>query len=354
MSCSNARRLTSRAAVVPVLFSFALSACSDDSSSSPGTNGSTTVTGTQTVTASVTSTTTAAASTTSTTTSATVSSTTGATTTDGGTVTSTTATAVTTTTTTTTGSDTTSTTSAGGATGTTTGVSGAGGTTSTTGGTNTAVVSDDFESVAAGGPPDAALWQLRVPGGGNSIEITTEQAHSGAQSVKVTGASGSTMFFNESAFPLPSGVIYFRVWMRFTDANWANHNAFVASSPGGQESQEVRFGGQNNAYNANLAADGDGLSPDPFEYPSCERCVAPVADEWKCLRGKFDFTGNTAELYVGDALAVDSATDGWHSGSGTFPQDPTQIGFGWALYGANANTVYYDDLALGYEPIACE
>ena len=228
------------------------------------------------------------------------------------------------------------------------------GTGGTGGGTSNAAVSDDFEGVAAGGPPDPALWQLQIPAGGsNAIEVTTEQAHSGSQSVKVTGMSGSTMFYNESVFPLPSGVVYFRVWMRFTNANWSGHNAFVASSPG-QESQEVRFGGQNNAYHANLAAAGDGLSPDPFEYPECPRCVAPVADEWKCLRGKFDFTGQAAELYVGDELAVDSAADGWHSGDGTFPQNPTRIGFGWALYGAEANTVYYDDLAIGYEPIACE
>ncbi len=222
------------------------------------------------------------------------------------------------------------------------------------GGTSTAAVTDDFETVAAGGPPDPALWQLRLPGGDNAIEVTTEQAHGGAQSVKVVGASGSTMFFNESAFPLPSGVVYFRVWMRFSNADWSNHSAFVEASPGGDESQEVRFGGQNNAYNANLAADGDGLSPDPFEYPECSRCVAPVADQWQCVQGKLDFANNAAELSVGGALAVDSASDGWHSGTGMFPRDPTQLGFGWALYGAMANTVYYDDLAIGYEPIACD
>lgn len=228
-------------------------------------------------------------------------------------------------------------------------------TANTTGGSSNAVVSDDFESVAAGSPPDAAVWQLRLPAGGtNSIEVSSDEAHSGSQSVKVVGSSGSTLFFTENVFPLPSGVVHFRVWMRFTDANWSNHNAFVASGPG-EESQEVRFGGQNNAYHANLAADSDALSPDPYESPECPRCVAPVANEWKCLRGKLDFANNVAELYVGDELAVDSAADGWHNNAtGTFPASPTQIGFGWALYGAMANTVYYDDLAIGYEPIACE
>ena len=256
--------------------------------------------------------------------------------------------------TTTTGSITTGTTSTTGAGGSSTSSTTTESATTTTGGTSNAVVSDDFESVAAGSPPDAAIWQLRLPAGStNSIEISSEQAHGGSQSVKVVGNSGSTLFFTEDVFPLPSGVLHFRVWVRFTEGNWANHNAFVASGPG-SESQEIRFGGQNNAYHANLS-EGDGLSPDPYESPACERCVAPVANEWTCLRGKLDYTNNAAELYVGEALAVDSAADGWHNGaSAAFPASPTQIGFGWALYGAMANTVYYDDLAIGYEAIACE
>jgi len=227
---------------------------------------------------------------------------------------------------------------------------------STTGGTPNAVITDDFESAAAGAPPDAAIWQLRLPSGGtSSIEVTSEQFHGGAQSVKVVGNGGSTLFFTENVFPLPSGVLHFRVWARFTSAEWENHNAFVAASPG-EESQEVRFGGQKQAYHSNIASDGDVLSPDPYESPSCERCVAPVANEWTCLRGKLDFANNNAELYVGDALAVDSAADGWGASGRTamFPLNPTMIGFGWAIYGAMANTVYYDDLAIGYEPIACE
>ncbi len=50
----------------------------------------------------------------------------------------------------------------------------------------------------------------------------------------------------------------------------------------------------------------------------------------------------------------DSVKNDWHSGTGTLPSNPTKIGFGWALYGGVQNTVYYDDLAIGYEPIPCQ
>lgn len=232
----------------------------------------------------------------------------------------------------------------------TAGSAGTGGSGTGGGGNSTAVVQDDFESQAAGSPPNPELFTVSGPG---TVQVSNEQAHSGAQSVKVVGNANSTMFWNKSVFPLPNGVVHFRVWMRFENADWMNHIAFVAASPG-QESEEVRFGGQNNAYHANIAADGDGLSPNPWLNP-CELCTAPVANTWTCLRGMFDFTNNRAQLYVGDKLAVDAKEKAdWHSGNGILPSNPTQIGFGWALYGGVANTVYYDDLAIGYEPIPCE
>lgn len=357
MQFASVRRVGFAGAALLVL---EMTACSG----SENTDSPSSTSGPNTVTATATATNTATAGTNGPTSTATTAGTLGGTTTGGETTTSVTVTSGSSATAST-GATMGSTTASASVTSSTTSTSGAGGATSTTatdntatstgGGTSNAVVSDDFESVAVGSPPDPAVWQLRLPAGGtNSIEISSEEAHGGSQSVKVVGSSGSTLFFTENVFPAPSGVVYFRVWMRFTEANWANHNAFVASSPG-EESQEVRFGGQNNAYHANLAADSDALSPDPYESPSCSRCVAPVANEWKCLRGKLDFANNAAELYVGDQLAVDSAADGWHNGAtGVFPANPTQIGFGWALYGALPNTVYYDDLAIGYEPIACE
>lgn len=247
---------------------------------------------------------------------------------------------------------------AGGTAGASSGTSGtsAAGTSGAGGGAAAAVVSDDFEATEVGAPPNPALFSVR---GSGTVQISTEvpRAGGGQKVVKVvSGGSGATLFLNESVFPLPSGVVHFRVWMRFANADWANHIAFIESSPG-MESQEVRFGGQNNAYHANLAADGDGLSPDPFAFPSCATCVKPVADEWKCLRGMFDFTNSRARLYVGESLAVDAEKDSvkndWHSGSGTLPMAPTELGFGWALYGGSQNTVYYDDLAIGYAELPC-
>lgn len=240
-------------------------------------------------------------------------------------------------------------TSGAGGTGDTGGTAGSGG--EATGGSSGGMpsgdtVTDDFE----GAMLDPAKWEIGGNGQG-TIELSTEQAHGGQKSVKVVVMNGQKLFINKSLFPLPNGVIHFRVWMRFTNDNWQNHIAFVAAGPG-PESQEVRFGGQAGYYHANLAEDGDGLSPNPFV--DCDICVPPVANTWVCLRGMFDFTNDDARLFVDDELAVDAKdSSDWHSGNGNLPENPAQIGFGWALYGGSMTTVYYDDIAIGYEPIAC-
>jgi hypothetical protein len=216
-----------------------------------------------------------------------------------------------------------------------------------------AVVVDDFEGVALGAAPNPALWRLGE--NGSAITVSNEQVRSGRQALKVVGGNNRTMMTNTTIFPLPAGELYFRVWMRLSNANFANHISFIDSNPGNNDSQSVRFGGQAGFYHANLAAQGDGLSPNPFS--PCDRCLAPVANTWQCLRGSFNFRESEAQLFVDNTLAVDavadSVRDNWHSGSGILPTNADTIGFGWGNYSGTTNVVYYDDLAMGYQPIAC-
>lgn len=218
------------------------------------------------------------------------------------------------------------------------------------------LVCDDFESATAGGAPDAALWVVQATVMGSSVTVTDEDAYSGSQSVKVVAPSGQAFLTNTSAFPTTTGAVYFRARVKYLADTWEGHITFIESGtnvdPNG--GGEVRFGGQAGYYHANLSDDGDGLSPDPFEYPSCGTCVAPVANEWHCLAGGFDPAANTATLAVNGVTAVDaSSADDWHSGSGVLPQDLVRLSFGWEIYGGIANTIYFDDIAISDQPLSC-
>lgn len=225
----------------------------------------------------------------------------------------------------------------------------------TGGGAQAAVVFDDFEAGAVGMAPDPTLWEAFTDFGTGTVAITNEDAHSGTLSVKVVGGASPNdhaFLMNTSVFPLPQGIVHFRTWMKYQDANWENHITFIESAEPGDQGAEVRLGGQAGFYHANLSV-GDGLSPNPFV--ECPLCVAPVANQWICIEGMFDSASSRVQLWVDGTLAVDVEDENdWHSGPATLPTTLSRLDFGWESYGAIGNTVYYDDVAIGYERIGCE
>jgi hypothetical protein len=240
-----------------------------------------------------------------------------------------------------------------GGSGATGGAGGAGGAGGSGGEAVNAVVADDFEASAVGMAPDAARWEVFTESPAGMVAVTDEDAHGGSRSVKVVAGSNSNdhaFFVNTSVFPAEN--VYFRAWLKYQDANWEGHVTFIES--GTDQSTEVRLGGQAGFYHANLSADGDGLSPNPFV--ECALCTAPTANQWVCVEGRFDFMTNTVQAWVDGSPAVDAAeSSDWHSGNGMLPQDATRIAFGWESYGGGVgNTIFYDDVAIGYERLGCE
>lgn len=261
--------------------------------------------------------------------------------------------------------------SGGANTGGTTGSAGAG--TGGGGGPGEAVVFDDFET-GSDTTPDPAKWSIYNPNANpnpdpsgpppNTVELTTEQARSGTRSIKVDVNMGGAMLMTQVGLPPPNGAVHFRVWARFangagTPAAWSNHVTFIES--GGladngdvDQGDEVRIGGQAGMLHANLSH-GDGLSPSPWSMP-CTLCTPPPPnDEWVCIRGYFDVANERVQAWMGETEFVNAtmASD-WHAMASTYPESLERIGFGWEAYGSVANTVYYDDIAIGYAPIDCE
>jgi hypothetical protein len=228
------------------------------------------------------------------------------------------------------------------------------------------IVSDDFEATS-GTTPDVAKWSVfnaaATGENANTVSVSTEQAHSGTHSVKVAVKSAGAMLMTKVGLPPASGALYYRMWARFVNgaastATWQPHVTFVEA--GGlldngdvDQGDEARLGGQAGKIAANLSK-GDGLSPNPYSMP-CTPCAdPPVSDKWVCLEGLFDGKNNKTAAWLDGVQVVkaDSPTD-WHSAS-TYPAALERIGFGWEAYGAVANTVYYDDIAVSTERINCD
>jgi hypothetical protein len=221
------------------------------------------------------------------------------------------------------------------------------------------LLSDDFESSTT---PDAAKWSIFSGDQGNTVAMSTEQAHSGTHSIKVDVKNAGAMLTTKVGLPPASGAVYFRAWARFTNgaaaaAAWQNHVTFIEA--GGllangdvDQGDEARLGGQAGKIAANLSH-GDGLSPSPWSMP-CALCANPPAsDKWVCVEGLFDVTNQKVAAWLDDVQVVkaDAAGD-WHAAS-TYPAALKRVGFGWEAYGSVPNTVYYDDVAIGTERIGC-
>jgi hypothetical protein len=242
------------------------------------------------------------------------------------------------------------------------GVGGSGTSGGSAGGSSVAlIVSDDFEA-ASGTTPDAAKWSVFNGDQSNAVAVSSEQAHSGTHSVKVDVKNAGAMLTTKVGLPTASGAVYFRAWARFSNgaaaaAAWQNHVTFIEA--GGllangdvDQGDEARLGGQAGKIAANLSH-GDGLSPSPWAMP-CTPCAdPPESAKWVCVEGLFDVSGQKVAAWLDGVQVVkaDSQAD-WHAAS-TYPAALKRVGFGWEAYGSVANTVYYDDVAIGTERIGC-
>lgn len=228
-------------------------------------------------------------------------------------------------------------------------------------------VFDDFEA-GSGTTPNSTKWSIlntrigTAESPGNTVEVTTEEAFSGSRSLKVDVLSGTAMLMTSVGLPA-NGATYFRARVRFANGSgsdlWNSHVTFVEG--GGFEADgqpnshiEVRLGGQAGMLHANLSQ-GDGLSPSPWAMP-CALCTPPPpSNTWACLEGMFDIANEKVQAWLDGQEIVNAAMPSdWHVMSSTYPESLERIGFGWETYGGGANTVYYDDIAIGAERIHCD
>ncbi len=213
-------------------------------------------------------------------------------------------------------------------------------------------VCEDFESSTVGGPPTAAALTTK-----GTVTVVEGGAHSGTKAVEAKG--NEAYLVNGDVLPAPGGKIYVRAYMKVAAAVPEGHVAYMAISPtAGSEGGELRFGGQKGMFHFN-AEIGDGLAPDPYEYPSCTECVtAPTVGEWFCAEVMFDYTSQIATTWIdgglptGKEFTLDEPGD-FHS-SGTWPSTAEELKIGLKDIGGTGTTVYYDDVRVGYERLGCD
>jgi hypothetical protein len=225
-----------------------------------------------------------------------------------------------------------------------------------------AYVCDDFEHDAPGQAPGAP-FAVEAPNcsGAGVIATDATQAHSGTRSAKVTGGGGycDHVFLGASLPPAAGGsTVWGRFFVRFDSALGTGHVTFLAmhdSSVG----KDVRMGGQDSVLMWNRESDDATL---PAMSPAgVAQSQSPATARWTCVEFAIDPAARTLRTWVDGAVVAGLVDDGvptpdvdaqWLQGASWSPH-LVDVRFGWESYSGQADTLWFDDVAVGGARIGC-
>jgi hypothetical protein len=219
---------------------------------------------------------------------------------------------------------------------------------------------DGFEAVAAGGPPDPALWAVTSPNcsGTGTLAIDGDVAHTGAASRR-SGDCDHVFAAHAAALDVLGPVVYGRVWLRLGAALGPGHVTFLTLHAADSGGKDLRMGGQSEILMWNRESDDATL---PALSPAgIALSVAPAADAWTCIEFMIDEAAGTLTTWVDDVavagLAVDPAPTPdvdpqWHQKPDWRPA-LADFKLGWESYAGQTMTLHIDDVALAGERIGC-
>jgi hypothetical protein len=226
--------------------------------------------------------------------------------------------------------------------------SGGGGGSAPTGGASSAcgaggIFCSDFEAAAV---PDKLLFYPEYMRAMQAMYVTLDStvAHSGKQSLKVTG----TQFSQMMGVAVPSK-FWGRVYLRSDTDIQMGHNTYVAAGTEDGDPNKgtwIRIGEHQCQLELNRNTDDKELLSNGGQY-MCSGGVKLVKDTWYCLEFLYDGPGNQTRVFVDNTEVMALKAD-W----GPYEYKIFKLGF--EKYHGAEKTLWYDDLALGSEQIHCQ
>jgi hypothetical protein len=228
---------------------------------------------------------------------------------------------------------------------------------------------DDFEAAAAGGPPDTGRWSIGGPNcfsGAGTAVIDSSQAHSGANSVRITPGSDycGHAFIQNSAISQLGNVRYGRFYLRLEKALGDSHVTFAsmrdANDSNDSQSNELRMGGQAGIMMWNRSKDDATLPSLSPVGISLSQVLQPLT--WTCIEFRVDQSSGSIQTWVdgvapaglqADGTATPDVDQSWINQYPTWRPALSDLKIGWEAYGGATNTVWIDDVAVGTERIGC-
>lgn len=239
------------------------------------------------------------------------------------------------------------------------------------------IVSDNFDTATASGPPDPSKWFPPPSGSTNGPTIVSAKFHSAPNSATSIGTSNGqgAALIPMAGLPTADNHFYVRVWVNFAKATSAvmGHAAFlVAGSTRDQSGTELRLGvsippgfptamvdlnlqnpmdgpGEVTRFSNNFTTGGNPLNVAGTTFD---------ADTWTCVEALFDGGHNEFRLWIGGNEVSNMHVTDFAARPTDAPRTMWAPSFkflkiGAQNYSGDIGQVWYDDVIVGSEPIGC-
>lgn len=207
---------------------------------------------------------------------------------------------------------------------------------------------DDFE----GAGPLSAPWSVALNGNGTVAIDRETPAHSGSRSIHVHGDGFQSLlvFHDPARLPQASGAFYVRVFVRVAQPLSSGHNTFLIadtfSAPGAGNA--ARLGEMNGMLMMTVGGDAHGYLSNQNYYTDKLPGVVLQPLQYACLEMYFDAPKQEIAVQLdGHALADLRVTGLPH-------ESYDAVRFGFEKYAGPVSDLWYDDIAIGSQPIGCD
>jgi len=203
----------------------------------------------------------------------------------------------------------------------------------------------------------AAPWSSNVIGGGASttdivaVDDSAGHAHSGSKAVHVHGADYQTLLSYHDAAVLPqaSAKFFLRAFVRFDMPMTAGHNTFIiADTFAAPNMGNVwRVGEMNQMLMMTVNGDAHGYLSNQNYYTDNKPGVQFAAGAYTCLELMADALNKELEVWVNGVVVPDLLVTGIDLETYDF------LHFGFEKYAGPESDFWFDDIAIGTQPIGC-
>jgi hypothetical protein len=224
-----------------------------------------------------------------------------------------------------------------------------------------AVVADGFETQRGSVP--SGRWSVVKPDcqGTGTARIDRAVAHLGKASLRIEGRAG---YCNHVFAALDADLakigrsVHVRMFVRHRTALPTEHVTFAAFPDAGDGGKDLRIGGQGKALQWNRASNDATL---PEQSPVGIGLSRPLpTGAWQCLEVAINGSTGRADTWLNGRLVPGLHVDGvaTHDVDGQWQAKRwrpslTSLKLGWESYSSAADTLWFDDVAVGPGPIGC-